>query len=87
MESTTDGRGHALVTGEPVRVGGFVGAGHPSQATGADNRRFRLKHALRSVEHALILLDGRPVEGIELAALTRVRDDLAIALRLAEAGR
>ncbi len=48
-------------------------------------RRFRVKHALRSLEDALMLLESRPAEGIEIAALERVRADLAIVLRLAEA--
>jgi hypothetical protein len=51
----------------------------------ADKRRFRVKHALRSLEDALMLLDGTRAEGIEIGALQRVRDDLAIVLRLAEA--
>lgn len=51
----------------------------------ADKRRFRAKHALRSLEDALTLLRTRPADGIEVAALERVRDDLAIVLRLAEA--
>jgi hypothetical protein len=51
----------------------------------ADKRRFRAKHALRSLEDALMLLETRPAEGIEVAALERVRDDLRIVLRLAEA--
>jgi hypothetical protein len=50
-----------------------------------DIRRFRVKHALRSLEDALMLLESRPAEGIETAALERVRDDLAVVLRLAEA--
>ena len=51
----------------------------------ADKRRFRVKHALRSLEDALTLLHTNPADGIEVAALERVRDDLAILLRLAEA--
>lgn len=51
----------------------------------ADMRRFRVKHALRSLEDALMLLETRPAEGIDIAALERVRDDLAVVLRLAEA--
>jgi hypothetical protein len=31
------------------------------------------------------LLAGQPNEGIEIAALGRIRDDLAVVLRLAEA--
>ena len=44
---------------------------------------FRLEHALNAIENALILLDTKPAEAIELAALERVRDDLAILLRAA----
>jgi hypothetical protein len=51
----------------------------------ADKRRFRVKHALRSLEDALTLLRAKPADGIEVAALERVRDDLVIVLRLAEA--
>ena len=51
----------------------------------ADRCRFRVKHALRAVEDALALLEPRPAEGIEVAALERVRDDLAVVLRAAEA--
>jgi hypothetical protein len=58
---------------------GYFGAG--SRGRGPDIRRFRVKHALRSIEHALILLDSRPSEGIEIAALERIRDDLSILLR------
>ncbi len=49
----------------------------------SDIRRFRLEHALNAIENALILLDTKPAEAIELAALERVRDDLAILLRAA----
>jgi hypothetical protein len=51
----------------------------------ADMRRFRVKHALRSLEDALMLLGAQPAEGIDTTALERVRDDLVIVLRLAEA--
>jgi hypothetical protein len=47
----------------------------------ADIGRFRLAHALRAIEHALLLLDDQPAEGIEVSALERVRDDLAVLLR------
>ena len=50
-----------------------------------DRRRFRIKHALRSLEDALTLLDTKAAAGIEIAALERVRDDLKVVLRLAEA--
>jgi hypothetical protein len=39
--------------------------------------------SLNAIENALILLDTKPAEAIELAALERVRDDLAILLRAA----
>lgn len=51
----------------------------------ADLRRFRLEHALRSLENTLVLLDARPAEAIEISALERVRDDLALLLRAAVA--
>jgi hypothetical protein len=47
----------------------------------AEIDRFRLDHALQAIENALILLDGRPAEAIEMSALERVRDDLAVLLR------
>jgi hypothetical protein len=50
-----------------------------------DRRRFRVRHALRAVDDAIALLEPAPVEGIEIAALERVRDDLTIVLRSAEA--
>ena len=87
MNSTADGRGQALATGSPVRVDGSVG-GVPSRSPRsnvADIRRFRVKHALRAIEDALILLDDQPAEGIEIRALERVRDDLALVLRFVEA--
>ena len=59
-----------------------LGGGHPSSLGGnPDRRRFRIAHALRSVEDALLLLDPPPAEGIEVRALQRVRDDLSILLR------
>ena len=84
MNLNTDGRGHTLETGKPVRVGGAVGAGSIPLplSSPAGIRRFRLEHALHALENALILLDSRPVEGIEISALERVRDDLAVVLRL-----
>lgn len=51
----------------------------------ADRRRFRVKHALRAVDDALALLEPAPADGIEVAALQRVREDLAVVLREAEA--
>ncbi len=55
------------------------------QPVAADLRRFRLEHALQSLENTLILLDARPAEAIEISALERVRDDLALLLRAAVA--
>jgi hypothetical protein len=46
-----------------------------------DRRRFRVKHALRAVDDAIALLEPAPAEGIEIAALERVRNDLAVVLR------
>ena len=85
MNSNTDGRGHTLETGKPVRVGGTVGAGSTplSLSSPADIRRFQFEHALRAIENALILLDGRTTEGVEISALERIRDDLAVLVRLA----
>lgn len=54
------------------------------RSTADDRRRFRLKYALRSVEDAIALLEPAPAEGIEIAALERVREDLTIVLRTAE---
>lgn len=50
-----------------------------------DKRRFRLAHALRAVEDALSLLHPLPADGIEVSALERVHDDLAVALRAVQA--
>jgi len=85
VESNVHGRGHDLAAGEPVRVGGRVGDGSFSPSPVADIRRFRVKHALRAVEDALILLDSERAAGAQLRALERIRDDLAVVLRLAEA--
>jgi hypothetical protein len=46
-----------------------------------DRRRFRVKHALRAVDDTIALLEPAPAEGIEIAALERVRNDLAVVLR------
>jgi hypothetical protein len=54
---------------------------HPSLDDISDRRRFRITHALRSVEDALLLLEPPPAEGIEVRALQRVRDDLTILVR------
>ena len=55
------------------------------RTTEDDRRRFRVKHALRAVDDAIALLAPAPAEGIEIAALERVRKDLTVVLRLAEA--
>jgi hypothetical protein len=57
----------------------------PSDARAVDVRRFRVTHALRAVDDAITLLRDEDIEGVELAALGRVRDDLAVVLRLSEA--
>ena len=57
------------------------------RTTPTEIRRFRVKHALRSVEDALSLLEDRPADGIETTALERVRDDLAVVLRTLEPAR
>jgi hypothetical protein len=46
-----------------------------------DIRSFRLAKALQAIEDALLLLESRPAEGIEISALERVRDDLTVLLR------
>jgi hypothetical protein len=85
VKRKTHGRGHNVAAGEPVRVGGRVGDGPLSPRPVADIRRFRVKHALRAVEDALILLDSERAIGVQLSALERIRDDLAVVLRLVEA--
>ena len=50
-------------------------------ADNSEKRRFRVEHALFAVEDALRLLEPAPDEGIEVSALERVRDDLAVLLR------
>ena len=86
MLCNTDGRGPRLATGTPVRVGGCVGDGRLlSLSPVADHRRFRVKHALKSIEDALILLDGERPNGVQVGTLEQIRDDLAVVLRLAEA--
>ena len=57
------------------------------RTTPAEIRHFRVKHALRSVEDALSLLEHKPAEGVETSALERVRDDLAVVLRTLEPAR
>jgi hypothetical protein len=85
MDSRFDTWGHTVVTGAPVRVVRPTGASSSPRSAAADRCRFRVKHALLAVEDALALLEPRPAEGIEVAALERVRDDLAVVLRAAEA--
>ena len=57
------------------------------RTTLAEIHRFRVKHALRSIEDALILLDDEPAEGIETSALERVREDLAVVAGTLEPAR
>jgi hypothetical protein len=52
-----------------------------------DRRRFRVKYALRAVDDAIALLEPAPADGIEIAALRRVREDLEVLLREVEAER
>ena len=85
MDSRSDSWGQDLVTATPVRVIRPAGVSNSPGSAAADRSRFRVKHALRAVEDALALLEPRPAEGIEVAALERVRDDLAVVLRTAEA--
>ena len=81
----TDGRDPSLATSQPVRVDGSVGGGRLlSLSPVADIRRFRVKHALKSIEDALILLDEERPNGIQVGALEQIRDDLMIVLRVAE---
>jgi len=44
-------------------------------------RRYRVERALRAVEDALVWLEPSPAEGVEVQALQRLRDDLAVLLR------
>jgi hypothetical protein len=85
MDFRSHGWGQELVTGTPVRVVRQAGVSNSPGSAAADRCRFRVKHALRAVEDALALLEPRPAEGIEVAALERVRNDLAVVLRAAEA--
>lgn len=80
-----DGRGTEVA--QAALVGGWSAAQRisPSRARAVDVRRFRVTHALRAVDDAISLLSDEDVEGVELAALGRVRDDLAVVLRLSEA--
>jgi hypothetical protein len=80
MDSRSDTWGRT-----PVRVVRLTSASSSPDSAAADRCRFRVKHALVAVEDALALLEPRPAEGIEIAALERVRDDLVVVLRAAEA--
>jgi hypothetical protein len=55
-------------------------------ADSASRRRFRVEHALRAVEQALLLLEPAPADGIEVRALERVREDLGVVLRTGTVG-
>ena len=83
MDLRPDARGHSIAQRDPVQVGGDSRTTPRSGA--ADRHRFRVKYALRSVEDALAMLEPIPAEGIEVDALERVRDDLTVVLRAAEA--
>jgi hypothetical protein len=85
MDFRSDSCGRDLVTATPVRVVRPAGMSNSPRSAAADRSRFRVKHALRAVEDALALLEPMPADGIEVAALKRVRDDLAVVLRAAEA--
>ena len=86
MVCNTDGRGPRLAAGTSARAGGCVGDGRLlSLSPVADHRRFRVKHALKSIEDALILLDSERPNGVQVGALEQIRNDLAIVLRVAEA--
>jgi hypothetical protein len=82
MSSTSPERDGHLAATTGGQVGVFAGAA-PGSAPSAEAgiRRFEIGHALRSIEDALILLDGGAPEGLEIAALQRIRDDLAEVLR------
>ena len=84
MDFTVDGRETRVA--QAIRFGGHVGDGWASPSPVADIRRFRLEHALKALEDALVLLDRERDTGVELSALERVRDDLTVVLRVAEAG-
>jgi hypothetical protein len=81
MDLKVDGREARIA--QPIRFGGNVGDGVASPSPVADLRRFRLEHALKAVENALVLLDQERDTGVELSALERVRDDLEIVLSIA----
>lgn len=82
MSSTSPERDGHLAATTGGHVGVFVGAAPgPAPSAEASIRRFEIGRTLRSVEDALILLDGGPPEGLEIAALRRIRNDLAVVLR------
>jgi len=83
VDFTVDGRETRVA--QAIRFGGHVGDGWASPSPVADIRRFRLEHALKSLEDALILLDRERDNGVELSALERVRDDLGVVVRIAQA--
>jgi len=70
--------------GDPVEDGGTFGDGEarPTPSSVADDRR-RVKHALNAVDDTLILLEICRPDAIDVAALERVRDELALVLRKA----
>jgi hypothetical protein len=81
VDFTVDGRDTRVA--QAIRFGGQVGDGRASPSPVADIRRFRLEHALKALEDALILLDHERDTGVELSALERVRDDLGVVVRFA----
>ena len=82
MSSTGTEQSARLADTVGGRIGGFVdGGAGPFLSGAAKMRRFEVDHALRSIEDALILLDSDPEERLEIAALERIRDDLAVVLR------
>jgi hypothetical protein len=85
VKPNAHGRGHNLAADELVLVDGRVGDRSLSPSPVADIRRFRIEHALKAVEDALVLLDSERAVGVQLSALERIRDDLAVVLRLAKA--
>jgi hypothetical protein len=79
----TDGRGHKLEAGSTARVDGCVGDGCDiSLSPVVDLRLFRVEQALRGVEKELVLLDEEPAIDVQVSALERIRDNLAVVVRL-----
>ena len=72
-------------TGDPVEVGRSLGDGEarPTPSTVAGDRRLRVKGALNAIDDTLLLLEICRREAIDVVALERVRDDLALVLRRA----